>query len=365
MNPEFWKNKTVLVTGHTGFKGSWLSLWLQYLGANVIGYALKPPTEPSLFDMADVASEMTSLSGDIRNLDNVKQVFEKYRPEIVIHLAAQSLVRYSYNEPVETYETNVMGSLNVLEGIRSINTVRSVLMVTTDKCYENKEWLWAYRENEPMGGHDPYSSSKGCAELLIASYRNSFFSPEKYPEHGTAIASVRSGNVIGAGDWAEDRLVPDIIRAFQKSQSVNIRNPFAIRPWQYVLEPLSGYLTLAEKLYDHGIDYAQAWNFGPLEEDSKTVEWIVKKMADYWGENANWTEDSIEHPHEANCLKLDCSKAHYKLYWWPKWNLEYALRKIIEWHKAELEDESLKEKCIEHIIEYVSETVNENSNDSY
>jgi CDP-glucose 4,6-dehydratase len=352
MNPKFWKNKVVLITGHTGFKGSWLSLWLQHLGAKVIGYALSPPTTPSLFEKANIASGMISVTGDIRDLQHVKQVFNQYHPEIVFHLAAQPLVRYSYQEPIETYETNVMGTLNILEGIRSIKTVRSVIMVTTDKCYENKEWDWAYRENEPMGGYDPYSSSKGCAELLIASYRNSYFPQEKFNIHKTAIASVRAGNVIGGGDWAEDRLLPDIIRAFQHNQLVNIRYPDAIRPWQHVLEPLYGYMMLAEKLYHGGVDYAQAWNFGPLEQDVKPVQWIVKKMTLLWEGGADWETKNDDTLHEANYLKLDCSKAHQQLKWWPKWDLETALEKIVEWHKTEHENKSIKDVCIKQIYEY-------------
>lgn len=353
MNSEFWKNKVVLVTGHTGFKGSWLSLWLQHLGAKVTGYALAPPATSNLFEKANIAFGMKSITGDIRNLQQVKQVFDEVQPEIVIHLAAQALVRYSYQEPVETYQTNVMGTLNILEGIRSTNSVRAAIMVTTDKCYENKEWVWAYRENEAMGGYDPYSSSKGCAELLIASYRNSYFSAETFSHHKTAIASVRAGNVIGGGDWAEDRLVPDIIKAVQNNEVVNIRNPNAIRPWQHVLEPLSGYMMLAEKLYTEGTEYAQAWNFGPHEEDAKSVEWIARKLTEIWGRNAHWqSEENSEQPHEANYLKLDCSKAHHLLLWWPKWNLELALQKIVHWHKVETEGGSLKEISIEQINEY-------------
>ncbi len=353
MSPDFWKDKTVLITGHTGFKGGWLSLWLQHLGANVVGYALPPSAEPNLFTVADIASGMQSIIGDIRQLDDVKQIFNEYQPEIVFHMAAQPLVRYSYQEPVETYETNVMGTLNILESIRCTDSVKAAIMVTTDKCYENKEWPWAYRENEAMGGYDPYSSSKGCAELLIASYRNSYFSAEKLNEHQTAIASVRAGNVIGGGDWAEDRLIPDIIRAFQKGETVNIRNPNAIRPWQHVLEPLSGYMILAEKLCQNGVKYAQAWNFGPLEKDAMPVEWIVKRTAEIWSDSTDWqVSNNDEEPHEANYLRLDCAKAHQELSWWPKWDLETALQKIVSWHRAELDNQSLKDVCFKQIIEY-------------
>ncbi|MFK5857318.1 MAG: CDP-glucose 4,6-dehydratase [Bacteroidota bacterium] len=358
MTPDFWKNKIVFISGHTGFKGAWLSLWLQNLGAKVIGYALSPPTKPSLFEKADIASGIHSIKGDIRNLKQLKKVFNKYQPEIVFHLAAQSLVRYSYQEPVETYETNVMGTLNILEAIRDIKSVRAVIMVTTDKCYENKEWPWAYRENEALGGYDPYSSSKGCAELLISSYRNSYFSNKTFNEHRTAIASVRAGNVIGGGDWADDRLIPDIIRAFQANNMVNIRNPDAIRPWQHVLEPLAGYMKLAERLYNNGIDYAQAWNFGPLEQDAKPVQWIVKQMANMWSNEAGWKIIKDDVFHEANYLKLDCSKAHNQLDWWPKWDLKTALQKIVHWHKVEVgvkvKGEALRKLCLEQIHDYSS-----------
>jgi CDP-glucose 4,6-dehydratase len=351
---NFWQSKKVLVTGHTGFKGSWLSLWLQRKGADVTGLSLEPPTNPGLFVKASVAEQMNSIIGDIRDLALVKKVFLKTQPEIVIHMAAQPLVRYSYLEPVETYATNVMGTLHVLEGIRSISSVRSAVMITTDKCYENKEWLWGYRENELMGGYDPYSSSKGCAELLIASYRNSYFPNSHYPQHRTAIASARAGNVIGGGDWADDRLIPDMIKAFSSHKKANIRNPNAIRPWQHVLEPLSGYLQLAEKLYTEGCTFAEAWNFGPKPEDAKPVEWIVKKIAGQWGDNADWLVDEGEHPHEAHYLKLDCSKANERLHWFPQWSLAEALTKIVEWHKSDLANKNLKQVTLEQIKEYVT-----------
>lgn len=354
MNKDFWKDKNVLITGHTGFKGSWLSLWLQSVGANVVGISLAPPTAPSLYEQARVAEGMTSLRADIRDLDSVKTIFNEYKPEVVFHLAAQPLVRYSYREPVETYQTNVMGTLNILEAIRSIDSVRAAVMITTDKCYENREWEWGYRENEPMGGHDPYSSSKGCAELLIASYRDSYFPGENYTEHKTAIASVRAGNVIGGGDWAEDRLIPDIIRSVQSDSEVHIRNPNSIRPWQHVLEPLDGYIELAEKLFISGEQYAEAWNFGPKEEDAKPVQWIVEKMTHSWSDKAKWVIDIGEHPHEANYLKLDCSKAHSKLNWWPKWSLETTLEKIIEWHKADAAGKDMKQFTFNQIQEYMS-----------
>ncbi len=354
VNKLFWENKKVLITGHTGFKGSWLSLCLQNMGAQIIGVSLDPPTKPSLYNQAKVASDMISLRADIRDLNTIKDIFKQYEPEIIFHLAAQPLVLYSYREPIETYQVNVMGTLNILESIRNIDSVRSVVMTTTDKCYDNREWEWGYRENESMGGHDPYSSSKGCAELLIASYRESYFPSSTYGiKHKTAISSVRAGNVIGGGDWAEDRLVPDIIRAIQENTVVNIRNPNAIRPWQHVLEPLGGYIGLAEKLYNSGMKYAEAWNFGPREDDAQSVKWIVEKMTNTWGESEGWVEHIDDHPHEANYLKLDCSKAHAKLNWWPKWSLETALEKIIEWHKKEQYGDDMKTCTLEQINSYI------------
>ncbi len=334
LNNCFWQGKRVFLTGHTGFKGSWLALWLQSLGAEVTGFSLKPPTTPSLFELACVADGMTHIIGDIRDKAHLSVAVKKARPNIVLHLAAQPLVRYSYHHPVETYETNVMGTLHLLEAIRHSKTVRSCVLVTTDKCYENKEWAWGYRENDPMGGFDPYSSSKGCMELLVASYRNSYFPTVRYHEHQTSIASVRAGNVIGGGDWAEDRLIPDMIRAFSHNQTACIRNPNAIRPWQHVLEPLAGYLELAQRLFDNGQAFAQAWNFGPRIDDAKPVSWIADKTAGLWGEGASWKTDSGSHPHEAGYLKLDCSKAYSYLAWRPRWTLKQALKSIVSWHQA-------------------------------
>jgi len=360
INQVFWKNKKVLITGHTGFKGAWLSLWLQNLGAKVIGISLDSPTTPSLYEQANVAKGMISLRQDIRNGEAIKQLFQQHKPEIVFHLAAQPLVRLSYREPVETYEINVMGTLHVLEGIRSVDSVRSAVMITTDKCYQNKEWVWGYRETDTLGGHDPYSSSKGAAELLISSYRNSYFPQDKYSEHKTAIASARAGNVIGGGDWADDRLIPDIIRAFQNNKEVVIRNPKSTRPWQHVLEPLSGYLKLAEQLEKNGDQYAEAWNFGPAEIDARPVQWIVEKMAKLWGENANWINDKSEHPHEANYLKLDCSKAHMKLNWYPRWDLSETLLRIVEWHKLKDAHNNYRKLCLTQINDYMKDMNNEN-----
>jgi CDP-glucose 4,6-dehydratase len=352
VNAVFWQGKHVLLTGHTGFKGSWLSLWLQSMGAQVVGYALAPPTNPSLFEVAEVGKNMTSVIGDIRDLEHLHAVFAEHNPEIVIHMAAQPLVRYSYIEPVETYSTNVMGTVNLLEAVRSTASVKAVVNVTTDKCYENREWAWGYRENEPMGGYDPYSSSKGCAELVTAAYRNSYFHPEKYKEHGVAIASGRAGNVIGGGDWAEDRLIPDIMRAITQGIPVNIRNPHAIRPWQHVLEPLSGYLLLAQKLYEEGAAYAEGWNFGPNDEDAKPVQWIVETLTQTWGEGASWVLDGGEHPHEAHYLKLDCSKAKTRLDWHPRWNLQETLESIARWNKQWLAGENMKSVSLQQIAAF-------------
>ncbi len=333
VNPAFWSGKRVLLTGHTGFKGSWMSLWLQAMGAQVVGYALAPPTNPSLFEVARVGQGMTSVHGDIRDLAALQAVFAKHRPEIVIHMAAQPLVRYSYQNPVETYSTNVMGTVNVLEAVRNTPGIKAVVNITTDKCYENREWVWGYRENEPMGGYDPYSNSKGCAELVSASYRSSFFNANSHAQHGVALATVRAGNVIGGGDWAQDRLIPDILAAFEQNKLVNIRNPHAIRPWQHVLEPLRGYLTLAERLFQQGSDFAEGWNFGPNDEDAKPVGWIVTQMAQLWGSEAQWQGDAGQHPHEATYLKLDISKARSRLDWRPALPLNDALKLIIDWSK--------------------------------
>ncbi|MEI7842792.1 MAG: CDP-glucose 4,6-dehydratase [Gallionellaceae bacterium] len=353
VNSSFWQGRRVLLTGHTGFKGSWLSLWLQSMGSQVVGYALAPPTNPSLFEVAQVSEGMTSIIGDIRDLEHLRKVFIEHQPEIVIHMAAQPLVRYSYIEPVETYSTNVMGTVNLLEAVRSTKSVQAVVNVTTDKCYENREWAWGYRENEAMGGYDPYSSSKGCAELVTAAYRNSYFHPEKYKEHSVAISSARAGNVIGGGDWADDRLIPDIMRAITEGKPVNIRNPHAIRPWQHVLEPLSGYLVLAQKLYEEGAVYAEGWNFGPNDEDAKPVQWIVEKLTHAWGEGARWVVDGGNHPHEAHYLKLDCSKAKSRLGWHPRWSLEEALVAIVEWQRNYRDGKAIKAVTLDQIRQYV------------
>lgn len=350
ISPAFWQGKSVLVTGHTGFKGSWLCLWLQSMGARVIGYALQPPTRPSLFEVANVAQGMVSVIGDVRDADSLKRVFAQHQPQVVLHLAAQALVRYSYANPVETYATNVMGTVNVLEAVRNTPSVRSLVNVTTDKCYENREWVWGYRENEAMGGFDPYSNSKGCSELVTAAYRNSFFGKEG----SAAIASARAGNVIGGGDWALDRLVPDIMRSIMEKRPVQIRSPNAIRPWQHVLEPLSGYLLLAERLDADGRKFAEGWNFGPDDSDARTVQWIVDRLTSDWGERASWRVDSGEHPHEAHTLRLDCSKARNLLGWRPRWDLETALQKIIAWHKAHLSNSDMRAATLGQIETYMN-----------
>ena len=356
VNEAFWRGKRVLMTGHTGFKGSWLSLWLESMGAQVVGYALAAPTNPSLFEVAEVGKGMTSIIGDIRNPEKLRSVFVEHKPEIVIHMAAQPLVRYSYIEPVETYSTNVMGTVNLFEAIRSTPSVKAVVNITSDKCYENREWEWGYRENEAMGGYDPYSSSKGCAELVTSAYRNSYFHPDTYLQHGVAIASARAGNVIGGGDWAGDRLIPDILRAITEGRPVNVRNPHAIRPWQHVLEPLSGYLILAQKLYEEGVDYAEGWNFGPSDEDAKSVQWIVEKLTNAWGEGASWVLDGGDHPHEAHHLKLDCSKAKARLDWHPRWHLDETLGKIVEWQKNYQQGVGMKAVTLEQIAIYLKGT---------
>jgi CDP-glucose 4,6-dehydratase len=328
VDSNFWKDKRVYLTGHTGFKGSWLSLWLQSLGATVKGYALNPPTTPNLFDIARVREGMVSDIGDIRHLEILSASMVAFNPDIVFHLAAQPLVRYSYEAPVETYSTNVMGTVNVFEAARQCTNLKAIINVTTDKCYENKEWWWGYREDEPMGGFDPYSSSKGCSELVTSAYRQSYFQ-----QAGIGLASARAGNVIGGGDWAEDRLIPDILKAIEKNTPVIIRNPYSTRPWQHVLEPLSGYLQLAQALYTQPDNYAEGWNFGPNESDAKSVQCIVERLVAMWGDNAGWALDETAQPHEAHYLKLDCSKAKARLGWHPKWSLDVALQHIVEWQK--------------------------------
>ncbi len=333
LNRSFWKGRKVFVTGHTGFKGSWLSLWLNALGAETTGYALDPPTQPNLFEQVRLGQAVQSIQGDIRDLLRLKNAIQECSPEIVIHMAAQTVVRRGYEDPVETYSSNVMGTVNLLESIRQLKRPCAVVSVTSDKCYENREWTWGYRENEPMGGRDPYSNSKGCAELVTSAYRESYFSPESFSQHGIAVASARAGNAIGGGDWTSDQLIPDLMRAFLAGRSCLIRNPASYRPWQFVLEPLRGYLMLAERLLQDGPRFASAWNFGPIDSDAKPVSWIADELVRSWGD-ASWTQDKASHPHEAHALKLDASKARTLLGWSPVLTLRPALKWIVEWYRA-------------------------------
>jgi CDP-glucose 4,6-dehydratase len=352
MNNHFWKSKKVLLTGHTGFKGSWLSLWLQSMGADLIGYSLRPPTNPNLYDIANVGLEMQSVIGDIRDFDLLKSVVDEYSPEIVIHMAAQPLVRYSYRNPVETYSTNVMGTVNLLEAVRLSDKVRVVINVTSDKCYENREWLWGYREDDAVGGFDPYSNSKGCSELVTASYRNSFFPPNNFSSHGLSLASARAGNVIGGGDWADDRLIPDLIRAIDQDKPIRIRNPNSIRPWQHVLEPLSGYLLLAERMYKDGASFSESWNFGPDDSDAKPVKWILNQIINSWGIEKTWMTVEGDQLHEAQYLRLDCSKSKARLNWAPRWAIDRSIDNIVQWHKSYSSNENMRELTIKQIDDY-------------
>jgi CDP-glucose 4,6-dehydratase len=352
LNRSFWNGRRVFLTGHTGFKGSWLSLWLSRMGADVVGYALDPPTQPTLFEQADVASTMRSIRGDIRDLSALQSAIEDFRPEVLIHLAAQSVVRRGYEDPVENYSTNVMGTVNVFEALRQLKRPCVVVNVTSDKCYENQEWIWGYRENERMGGRDPYSNSKACAELVTSSYRDSFFSADLIQEHGIALGSVRAGNAIGGGDWTRDQLIPDLIRAFVKREPCVIRNPQAYRPWQFVLEPLRGYLMLAEQLAEKGEKFASGWNFGPSDGDAKPVSWIADKLARSWGDGASWVLDGAIQHHEARSLKLDASKAAVCLGWHPLLPLDLALDWIVEWYRAFQRGEDLRELTLKQIAKY-------------
>lgn len=327
------------------------------MGAKVVGYALSPSTSPNLFALATVEQGMTSVIGDICDFNKLQSVFASHQPEIVFHMAAQPLVRYSYQNPVETYATNVMGTVHLLEAVRNTPSVKAVVNITTDKCYENKEWIWGYRENEPMGGYDPYSNSKACAELVSAAYRSSFFNSDNYALHGVAIATARAGNVIGGGDWAKDRLIPDILDAFENGRKVEIRHPHAIRPWQHVMEPLRGYLTLAEQLFEHGASFGEAWNFGPNDDDVKSVGWIVEQMATLWGLDAQWQIDTGEHPHEAHYLKLDISKARSRLGWHPALHIQDALALIIDWSRQSQAGADMRQITLAQIQAYQAITL--------
>jgi CDP-glucose 4,6-dehydratase len=349
MTREFWRNRRVLLTGHTGFKGAWLSLWLQHWGAQVTGLALAPSTEPSLFEAARIGSGIRSEIGDVRDLAFVERVVTAAQPEIVLHLAAQALVLRSYREPLTTYSTNVLGTAHVLDAVRRLAEPRALVVITSDKCYENREWLWPYREDEAMGGPDPYSSSKGCAELVAAAYRKSYFAPK-----GIGVASARAGNVIGGGDWSENRLIVDLVRGFSKGSPVLIRAPRAIRPWQHVLDALSGYLLLAERLHADPVRYSEGWNFGPTAEDALEVGPIADRMVARWGEGAKWFTEEVAGPHEANLLILDASKARKLLGWRPRLTLDTALDWIVDWHKAQVRGDDMRALTLHQLEKFLA-----------
>lgn len=352
VNKVFWKGKKVLITGHTGFKGSWLSILLNWLEADVHGYSLDPPTSPSLYVLAKVDDLLDSTIGDIRDFALLHETIQRVKPEVVMHMAAQPLVRESYRYPRETYEINVMGTVNLLDALRQQNSVKAILNVTSDKCYENKEWLWGYREIEPMGGYDPYSNSKGCSELVTSSFRASFFNPNDYSKHGVALASARAGNVLGGGDWAQDRLIPDFFKAILKGEKLKIRSPYAIRPWQHVIEPLIGYLILCEKLVTNGTEFSGGWNFGADINDAKNVEWIVSKICELWSEDSVYELDKSVQPHESNYLKLDCTKAKSLLGWSPILGIEKTLKMIVDWYKLYQDHADMKNVCVNQIEQY-------------
>ena len=343
MNKEFWNKKKVLLTGHTGFKGSWLSLWLQKLNANVIGFSKSIPTNPSLFELANIENGMISIMGNVCDYDKLEEIIKEYKPEIAIHMAAQAILRESYSNPIETYATNVMGTINLLESIRKVGNVKVILNVTTDKCYEHNESSKGYLETDKLGGYDPYSNSKACSELVTSSFRNSFFNPKEYQKHGISLASCRAGNVIGGGDWGKDRLIPDIMRGILNNEIIKIRNPNSTRPWQHVLDPLNGYLTLVEKLWSSGSEFSEGWNFGPLENDEKPVKWIVEKLTEQWSKDIRWDIDNSVNPHEENYLRLNCIKANSRLGWMPKLNLEQGLEWVIEWYKQYEQNNNMRE----------------------
>ena len=352
VNRAFWKNRRVFLTGHTGFKGSWLSLWLKRLGADVTGYALDPPTQPNLFERAGVAKGIHSICGDVRDYDHLKSALKDANPDVVIHMAAQTVVKRGYEDPIENYSTNVMGTVHLFEALRLMNRPCTVVNVTSDKCYENREWIWGYREEEPMGGRDPYSNSKGCAELVTHAYRESFFPADKIEQHGIALGSARAGNAIGGGDWTSDQLIPDLMRAFLDGRACTIRNPAAHRPWQFVLEPLRGYLRLAECLATDGKRFAAGWNFGPADEDAKPVSWIADKLISLWGGKAAWQLDGVAHPHEAHALKLETSKARVYLNWHPVLPIEGALQWISDWYLADAKGSDMREFTLGQIARY-------------
>ncbi len=351
-DPGFWHGRRVFVTGHTGFKGAWLSLWLNALGAKVTGYALPPPTTPNLFEQAGAEQDVTWVRGDVRDFERLQSEMAACRPEVVLHMAAQSVVRRGFDDPIETYSSNVMGTVHVLEAVRQLRQPCVVVNVTSDKCYMNREWVWGYRENEPMGGKDPYSNSKGCAELVTTAYQHSFFAPDAYDRHGVALASARAGNAIGGGDWTSHQLIPDLMRAFLDGRPCEIRSPSAIRPWQFVLEPLRGYLTLAERLATDPRRYAAGWNFGPADADAKPVSWIADELVRSWGGDAAWRRDGAAHPPEAHYLKLDVSKAASDLDWRAKVPLALALEWIVEWYRVYRDGGDLRGVTQEQIARY-------------
>ena len=347
MNFSFWNGKTVFLTGHTGFKGGWMAHWLNELGASVHGYSLEPPTQPNFFAVTKLEKRLTSsVIGDILDLPTLTTALKKAKPDIIIHMAAQPLVRKSYKTPVETFSTNVLGTINILEAARQVSAAKAMLIITSDKCYENKEWFWAYRENDNLGGHDPYSASKACAEIVTSAYYNSFF-----VKAGVHLATARAGNVIGGGDWASDRLIPDFLRAMDRGETLKIRSPDAVRSWQHVLEPLSGYLLLLEKLYSNGKSFAESWNFGPRDENAKTVKWVVEKLCEQLPD-LHWELDNNTLLHEARLLKLDSSKANFRLGWSPRWNLETTLLKIAQWHQSWLDNDDMVAVLNEQIQSY-------------
>lgn len=362
MNKSFWRDRKVLVTGHTGFKGSWLCMCLKHLGADIVGFSLDPPTNPNLFTVANVGSGITDLRCDIRDRPGTNKIFKDFQPEVAFHLAAQPLVRYSYLNPIETYETNFNGTLNFLEALRHTESIKTAVIVTTDKCYENQERQEGYKEDDPMGGFDPYSSSKGAAELLISAYRNSYFPVQKYDEHQVGIASARAGNVIGGGDWADDRLVPDILNSLMNNDSVKIRNPYSVRPWQHVLEPIFGYLRLAENLTNEGPKFSEGWNFGPDENDAQSVQWIVENIIKKWKKNGQWILDANLAPHEAHYLMLDCSKSREKLNWGSVLTLDEALNQIVKWHEAYNDGFNMEEFCYKQIEDFEAKIPIRNEN---
>jgi CDP-glucose 4,6-dehydratase len=352
VNSNFWKNKKVLLTGHTGFKGSWLSIWLKKLGVELIGFSKDIPTEPSLFELAKVSEDMKSIIGDIRDFSVIQKIIQENQPEIIIHMAAQALVRKSYEDPIDTFSTNIMGTVNLLESLKQSKKTRVVINVTSDKCYENKGIKEKFSENSPMGGYDPYSNSKACSELVTSSYRDSFFNPKEYQKHGVSLATCRAGNVIGGGDWSKDRLIPDIMRGILNNEIIKIRNPNAIRPWQHVLDPLNGYLTLAEKMWSAGNKFSEGWNFGPLEEDEKSVIWIAKKLTKQWSNGIKWSIEDNINPHEENSLRLNCIKANSRLGWISKLNLEQGLEWVVEWYKQYKQNNNMKKITEQQIEEF-------------